>query len=342
MKLDKLQHDPSALVDFYAEGLEALGAVCDRTWYDRVQLVAEGRAATLWNREGALLDTELHFLSADETGARQAERDVFPGCPLTFHLAELLRPHPLPLDRAVLNAGDHRPPASEVVEKLWRQQFPETSRWQLRTEWQRGWHFLGFALMRCEVQAIDQHWSLHRVAISLADGSSDESFAAGLDFTQLDPHPTAVPWPTIEPARWQEWLLAALQEEIAPSLGTIQRRQETYLRREFERIDDYYQSYERELRGRVPRSSHRSARLKLDERLAAARAEHARRRGDQVQRHEIRVIAHLDALLLLAEPAWQAEVTCLEHHVPRAGLALFVPRARRWHFPWLQQSEESQ
>jgi hypothetical protein len=58
--------------------------------------------------------------------------------------------------------------------------------------------------------------------------------------------------------------------------------------------------------------------------------EHERRRLDQLHRHEIRVIPHLDALLLLAEPAWRAKLTVAHHDVPRPCDALWVPRARRW------------
>jgi len=54
--------------------------------------VAEGRAATLWNPLGGLHEVELHFTPADTTSARDAAREVFPGCPLTFQLAEALRP----------------------------------------------------------------------------------------------------------------------------------------------------------------------------------------------------------------------------------------------------------
>jgi hypothetical protein len=62
----------------------------------------------------------------------------------------------------------------------------------------------------------------------------------------------------------------------------------------------------------------------------AARAEHERRRLDQVRRHEIRVIPHLDALLLLAEPAWPVILLVAEHDEPRRREAGRVSRARRW------------
>jgi hypothetical protein len=332
MKLDKLHHNPPALLDFFDQGLGALGAVCERTWHDRLQLVAEDRAATLWNPQGALLETELHFVAADQTGPRDAAREVFPGCPLTFRLTEMLCAPPLLLERAVLSvAGGDRPPAREVGEKLWHQQFPDASRWRLESDWRRAWHFSLLALVRSEVQAIDQHWSLHRVAVSVMDGERDEALAGELDFAQLDAAVTAAPpWPAADPSAWQPLLHRALVEETAPLLAPIRDRQESYLRRELKRVDEYFDGYERELRERAARSSNEKAKARFNERLAAARAEHARRRDDQVQRHEIRVVPHLDALLLLAEPAWGAEVGSLKHHELRRESALLVPRARRW------------
>jgi hypothetical protein len=49
-----------------------------------------------------------------------------------------------------------------------------------------------------------------------------------------------------------------------------------------------------------------------------------------VQRHEIRLIPHFDALLLVAEPAWHARVCATQHHETRTASALFIPRSRRW------------
>ena len=99
-----------------------------------------------------------------------------------------------------------------------------------------------------------------------------------------------------------------------------------------ERIDDYFEAYERELHQRQSRSQNENTKMKTNERLAAAGAEHKRRRQDQVQRHEIRLIPHPDALLLVAEPAWQTTVTFLQRHEFRRTRAQFATRARRW-FP---------
>jgi hypothetical protein len=334
MNLARFPHDPSALVDFYQEALEHLGAVCERSWFDRLQLVAEGRAARLWNAEGALHDTELHFPAPDTTAPRDADRDVFPGCPLTFRLGETLLPGDLVLERAVLSAAErNQPPTADVAEKLWRVQWPGDSRWRMESAFAPAHHCSLLALVRCEIQAIDQHWSLHRLALTLPGGERDESLAAALDFTSLVSEPPAtIAWPPVAPTRLRELLSRALTEELAGELASIRVRQEKYLRREVERIDDYFAGYAQELQQRAARSHSENSKLKITERLAAAQAEHARRRQDQIQRHEIRVLPRFDALLLLAEPAWQAKVTVSHRGEARSQLARFVSRARRW-FP---------
>src|SRR3974377_1066970 len=102
MKLPRLTYDPGSLVDFYEESFSSLGALCERTWHDRLDIVAEGPAAKLWNPDGTLHEIELPFAPADATSARDAAREIFPGCPLTFSLASALQPSPLPLERVVL------------------------------------------------------------------------------------------------------------------------------------------------------------------------------------------------------------------------------------------------
>ena len=97
-----------------------------------------------------------------------------------------------------------------------------------------------------------------------------------------------------------------------------------------DRVDDYFENYEQELTARSERSSSETAKVKLSDRLAAARAEHSRRRADQVARHEIRVRPHFDALLLVAEPAWRAGVEIDIAHQNQKLDARFVPRCRKW------------
>jgi hypothetical protein len=332
MKLDRLSYEPASLLSFYEDGFAALGALCERTWHDRLEIVAEGDAARLWNPEGALHEVELAFAPADAKAARDAVREVFPGCPLTFRLAETLRPSPLPLERVALAAESRaQAPAPAVAEKLWRAQFPDTTQWSLGAPFKSDFHFSLVALARCEIQAIDQHWSLHRVAVSLPGGEPDESLAWEFGFAQADPEMAAgAPWPASEPARWQATLRNALAVDLAAELAAVRARQENYLRRELDRIEEYFANYEQELSARAARSTSPSAKVKTADRLAAAQAEHARRRADQVARHEIRVHPRLEALLLVAELAWRGSLRVERAHAARNVEALFVPRARRW------------
>lgn len=332
MKLHRLAHDPAMLIDFFEEGLTALGAVCERSWHDRLELVAEGRAASLWNPAGDFVEKQLRFVPLDATGGRDAGTEVFPGCPLTFQLAETLRGGTLQVERAVLQPFDqNRPPSCDAVERLWHAQFPACPRWRLEGPFHSTWHFSVLLLARCEIQAIDQQWSLHRLALSFADGWRDDSLAEKLDFAAVNPRPDeTLSWPALDLAHWQERIAAALNEDLTGDLARIRARQANFLRRELDRIDDYFENYERELQQRVGRSRSHDAQSKLEQRLAAARLEHERRRSDQVQRHEIRVIPYLDGLLLVAESAWGATVSWDEHHQARRAAAHFLPRARKW------------
>ena len=159
MKLERVPHNPGKLLEFYEEGLNNLGALCERTWHDRLEVVAEGASARLWHSDGAFHEVELQFAPADTASARDAGREIFPGCPLTFRLAELLRVFPLQLERFVLpDASLARPLETAVLEKLWRSQFPDTTRWQVAAPQEAAFHFALLALARCEVQAIEQQW----------------------------------------------------------------------------------------------------------------------------------------------------------------------------------------
>ena len=331
MKLERLPYDPAALLNFFEEGFTTLGALSERTWHDRLEIVAQGQPAKLWTADGALHEVELLFAPADAASARDAAREVFPGCPLTFRLAEALRPVPLPLERVVLaGQGPAHPPDPAVAEKLWRAQFENTARWSLASPFKPAFHFSLVVLVRCEIQAIDQHWSLCRLALSLPQGQPDESLAQSLSLAEADPATQDIPWPTPDPERWMPSLRAALESDLAADLAAIRARQEGYLRRELDRIDEYFQSYERELTTRAARSTSQGAKLKTADRLAAAAAEHTRRRADQVARHEIRVQPQIDALLLAAEPAWSATIRAEAARQSQTLEARFVPRARRW------------
>jgi hypothetical protein len=165
----------------------------------------------------------------------------------------------------------------------------------------------------------------------LPDGEPDDSLARSLDLAQVAPdRDGANDWPASEPARWQEFLRAALAADLAPDLAAIRDRQAQHLRRELERVEYYFEHYEQELSARAARTGSETTKFKTAERLAAAKAEHTRRRDDQVARHEIRAHAHLEALLLVAESAWRTGLHLERDHRPQTLSARFVPRARRW------------
>jgi hypothetical protein len=333
MKLQRLAHQPGELLEFYEEGLSAMGALCERTWHDRLQVIAEGRVARLWDSaSGELHEVELHFAAPDVTVARDAAREVFPGCPLTFRLAEALRLAPTPLERFVLpDPGSSQPPDHALLEKLWRAQFPESRGWRLTAALKPDYNFTLLAIVRCEIQAIDQHWSAHRIAVSLADGEPDEHLAGEIAFYYTGGAvQRGFSWPSPDPTRWRDLMQEVLARELGPELETVRERQENSLRRELERVDDYFQTYEAELLRRSQRGSSAATRAKVSDRLAAAKAEHDRRRADQLARHEIHVYSHFDMLLLVAEKAWRAEVHVEQARQPQEISALFVPRARRW------------
>lgn len=335
MQLPRLSHNPMALADFFAEGLQALGAVVERSWHDRLLVLAEGPPARLWNEDGTWSEVELRFLPGDATGERVAQREIFPGCPLTFRLAETLLGGSPTLERVVLAADEGpagRLPSSDVLERLWRQQHPETVRWRVAGSPRPAHHFSLVGLLRCEIQAIDQHWSLHRVAVSLPGGEPDDGLAETLVFARagssLEP---GTEWPAVPLESGLARMHAALERELAGRLAGIRERQEHYLRRELARIDAYFSNYEAELKGRAVRGAEGIARR--DQRLAAARVERERRCADQIGRHTIHVLPRLDALLLVAEPAWAASLEVAGPKGSASQEARFVPRSRRWMPP---------
>src|SRR4051812_22097612 len=130
MNLPRLSYEPGALVDFF-EALQSMGAVCERTWHDRLQVLAEGRASKVWNETESLLDVELYFPAAGDSSPREAAREVFPGCPLTFHLAEQLRGDSLALERVAIRFKNQlRAPSADSAARTWQTQFPNPGRFE--------------------------------------------------------------------------------------------------------------------------------------------------------------------------------------------------------------------
>jgi hypothetical protein len=186
--------------------------------------------------------------------------------------------------------------------------------------------------VRCEVQAIDQSWSSHRLAFTLPEGERDSSLESALDqMNALEPMGEKPAWPTPDLSVVSDWIGRALSTDLAPELSKIKDRQELYLRRELNRIDQYFENYLRELSEQIGRQRSGEAIKRSADRLEATRLEHDRRRTDQIERHTIHLLPHVDALLTVAEPGFSTKVNWRSGREGRIVPALFVPRTRRWY-----------
>jgi hypothetical protein len=332
MKFPKILPRAEHLMDFFEEGLASLGAVCERSWHDRLEILAEGEAAQLWRKDDDLYSGELTFRNAGLADSASPEAEVFPGCPLTFQLVEALWHRLLPHSQACLSAGTGgKPPTTEVAAKLWQAQFGTRTGWEA-SPFAPTWAFSVVESVRCEVQAIDQSWSSHRLAFTLPDGERDTSLEFTLDqMTPIEPVGEKPVWPKLDRAALSDWIGRALSSDLATELLKIKERQELFLRRELNRIDEYFENYTRELKERAGRQRSEEMIKRSADRLEATRVEHDRCRTDQIERHTIHLLPHVDAVLTVAEPGFSTKVRWREGREDRTVPALFVPRTRRWH-----------
>lgn len=330
MNHKRLPPDAQLLRDFYESALVRLGAVAERPWHDRLSVLAEGCAARVWSEEKDFLEAEILFPPPESTAQRDAAREVFPGCPLTFQLVEaVLREVPARF-RQVIGDPDARVPGRPVVEKLLRQQLGLGPLTRVSIgEFRPVWHFSIVAGMRAEVVAIDQTWHAVRLAFSLESGEPDPHLEKELEFL---PRPQTAAlggspeWPEIDETRLRDRVRANLLHDLTAPLEAIRKRQEQHLQRELIRIADYFAGYRAELGTRLKRQRTDESRQRYQDRIDASDTEEKRRRDDQVQRHEIRLIPHVDALLLTGERAWRAKVTLPD----REAQATYLTRARQW------------
>jgi hypothetical protein len=330
MKFPKIPARAEHLMEFFEEGLHSLGAICERSWHDRLEVLAEGEAALLWRKDDELFSGELLFRDAGSADPANVETEVFPGCPLTFRLVEALWHRHLAHSRACLSQGvGVKAPFSDVAAKLWQAQFGFHASWQAAPFLQTS-IFSVVAAVRCEVQAHDQSWSSHRFAFTLPAGERDASLEFALE-QMSGVEPVEVAWPALDPDVISDWLGRALSSELAPEFSKIKERQQLFLRRELNRVDEYFENYARELRERMDRQHKEEAIKRYANRLEATRLEHNRRRTDQIEHHTIHVVPHVDALLTVAEPAFATHVTWRAGREERTAPAIFVPRTRRWH-----------
>jgi hypothetical protein len=332
MKFPKIPAQAEHLMEFFEEGLHSLGAICERSWHDRLEVLAEGDAARLWRNDDDLFSGELLFRDAGSADPANIETGIFPGCPLTFRLVEALWRRHLAHSRVSLSQeAVTKAPSREVAGKLWQAQFGLHAGWNAAPFLQT-WIFSAVAAVRCEVQANDQSWSSHRFAFTLPSGERDASLEFALEQMGVV-EPVGVHWPALDPGLISEWISRAVGSELAFELSKIRERQDLFLRRELHRIDEYFENYARELRERMDRQHKEEAIKRYADRLEATRVEHKRRRTDQIERHTIHVVPHVDALLTVAEPAFSTRVTWRAGREEKIASAIFVPRTRHWHLP---------
>jgi hypothetical protein len=330
MKFSRIKTRSEQLLEFCEEALHSFGAVCERSWYDRLEVLAEGETAHLLETDVDFFSGELRFHEAGLNQASNTGIEVFPGCPLVFRLVETLWRRQVSYSKVCLSTGDiAKTPANDVAERLWYAQFRSSTGWRA-TPFVPDWAFSIVAAVRCEVQAIDQTWSYHRLGFSLPSGDQDSSLESVLE--QMVPLEQArLEWPELDLGILDQWIGRGIQSELAPELSKITERQQLYLRRELTRIDDYFENYSSELRSRMDHQKKEDAKQRYADRLEATQAEHRRRRADQIERHTIMVIPHVDALLTVAEPAFRTTVSRRSGRDELSATALFVPRTRRWH-----------
>jgi hypothetical protein len=327
MKLSRLAYDPAYLLDFYEEILGSYGCLCERTWYDQLFVIPGGYGAIFWSSE--ISEANLRFRSTSESAAIDPARDVFPGSPLTLSICESVLSQ-LALHRAALRTGEQKPPDLGLVERRWNNQFPNRVKMRMTTPFVASAHFSIVAALRCEIQAVDQHWSQHRLAINLSTGEPDPQLAEQLPILEPWNNPVPFNWPQFRQDECRKALLAALEQEAGATVKSVKDRQSKYLQRELATVDRYYDDYSEALARRLNRTRSDAGRSKMEERLKAAQLEHHIRRIDQIKRHEIRVHAHVDALLMVAEPAHKTQVRYVHERQERQQDALWIPRIRSW------------
>jgi hypothetical protein len=120
--------------------------------------------------------------------------------------------------------------------------------------------------------------------------------------------------------------------ELSRGLAEVKARVGHYLRREFARVDDYFEHYEHKLRARKDREHRENSVERYQQRIETTHAEHQRRSVDQIERQAMRRIPHLRALAVIAEPAFRAVVEWRTGREAKSAGALLPARARRWSF----------
>ena len=80
MKFSRIQPRGEQLLQFFEEGLQSLGAISERPWHNRLEVLAEGETALLLQNDSELFSGELYFHDAAGPASDIRGIQVFPGC----------------------------------------------------------------------------------------------------------------------------------------------------------------------------------------------------------------------------------------------------------------------
>lgn len=121
------------------------------------------------------------------------------------------------------------PPSADILLRGWTRN-TSTTRPSLAQPVKPAWHFSIVALVRSEIQAIDQHWSLHQLALAWPGGESDDALASEIAFLGDEAPPQGIFWPTPEPSALGALIERHLRQHIACPLcrATRSRRRRTF------------------------------------------------------------------------------------------------------------------
>src|SRR5260370_40764168 len=119
MKFPKIPTRAEHLMEFFEQGLHSLGAICERSWHDRLEVLAEGDAARLWREDEELFSGEVYFRDTGSHDPANAQSEGFPGFPRTCRLAESLWRRHLAQSRGCVSPEiSVNAPANDVADKL--------------------------------------------------------------------------------------------------------------------------------------------------------------------------------------------------------------------------------
>jgi len=298
MKIERLIHAPGTWRDFFEEALTSLARCASARGTTAWKSWPKATAPAVESGRHASRNRTVVSGARNHHGAREAGKQVFPGCPLTFAWRKALRPAPLALEASRVGGRHGRPPArNRRGGKLWRAAVTRNQSLATRIAVRPG-----AALLAARPDALRNPGhrtsigSLRRVAVSVPKRRAGYSLAHPSTLRKFADNTDAFPGRSDPSAGGNSSRCA--EKALAPTSPRCAIARRKHCGANWTCVDDYFRSITKwKLAARARAAGVKLRSLKAAERLAAAKAEHARRRSDQVARHEIRVHAHLDALL---------------------------------------------